>query len=201
MKEWPQPNIEYIISIQNLTNVLGDALVSGVRRKIIFVSSITSKVQITYPAFNEVITDLKLKWQETAVDPNQPLVNSYYIEISTEANFYNIVKKTEVQDRTEIDLTDVTKKQYYVRVRAQKDGEYGSWSDVVTFVVGDSADVPGPIFDDGDSSVNEEPIFSADMQIVSAPANGETPASFIIEFDCEVDPDSIEDIIVLRRRI
>ena len=41
-----------------------------------------------------------------------------------------------------------------------------------------------------------------EIEIISEPEQGETPKSFIIEFDCELDEKSIVDaILVLKRSI
>lgn len=205
LTDWPSPNSEYVISIQKLKTMFGDELASGVRRKIIFKSSICSTVRITYPAYDEVITDLRAAWTEILADPSHASVDSHYVEISTEIGFHNIRKKVEIVGRTELDLTELPNGQYYIRVRAQKDGEYGTWSEVITFVVGDSPAKPGPIFDPQDPS-DELPDFDNDIyapaiKIVSVPEDGITPKSILIELDCEIDPDSIEDIIIIRRSI
>lgn len=200
--DWPEPNLDYIIVIQQLKSVLGDDLVSGVRRKIIFESSICSKLEITYPAYDEVITDLKVAWKEILASEEHEYFNSYYIEISTENAFHNVLKKVEVSDRNEIDLSELLNGQYYVRGRVQKDNEYGSWSEIITFIIGDKAAKPGPIFDSGEEDQEEdEEIYTPEVKILTVPSNGETPESILIEFDCEIDPDYIEDIIVIRRSI
>lgn len=200
--DWPEPNFDYVIVVQNLKSVLGDDLVSGVRRKIIFESSICSKLEITYPAYDEVITDLKVAWEEILASDEHEYINSYYVEISTDNSFYHIVKKVEVVDRDEIDLSELLNGQYYVRGRVQKDNEYGSWGEIVTFIIGDKAAKPGPIFDSGESDQSDDDdIYIPEIKILTMPVNGETPESFLIEFDCEIDPDSIEDIIVIRRSI
>lgn len=204
LTDWPSPNSEYIISIQKLKTVLGDELASGIRRKIIFKSSICSTVKVTYPAYDEVITDLKAAWIESVPDASLSKVDSFYVEISTEIGFHNIRKKLEIVGRSELDLTELPDGQYYIRVRAQKDGEYGTWSEVVTFVVGDSPAKPGPIFDPQDPS-DEQPdiddIYTPVIKIISMPEDGVTPTSILIEFDQEIDPDSIDDIIIIRRSI
>lgn len=203
LDDWPVPNSEYVLSVQKLKTVLGDELASGVRRKLIFKSSICSGVKVTYPAYDEVITDLKAAWEEI-VPETYSRVDSYYVEIATEIGFHNIRKKTVVDGRNEIDLTDLPNGQYFIRVRAQKDNEYGLWSEVITFVVGDSPAKPGPIFDPQEPEEPEDEdddIYVPNIRIITKPADGETPQSILIEFDCEIDPDSIEDIIVIRREI
>jgi hypothetical protein len=193
--EWPTPNVEYILRIQNLKTVLGDSLSSGIRRKVIFKSAICSKAKIIYPAFDEVITDLRLEWQEILVNPTDMYVNSYYIEISTENAFNNLLKHVEVTANTSIDLTDLPKGQYYVRIRVQDSLGYGEWSEVITFVVADHSMPPEPPIDPDDDDV----IYIPEMNITSSVDNGITPAYILIELDHDIDPASIANIIVTRR--
>lgn len=191
-QDWPVPNSEYILRIQNLKSVTGLDLSAGIKRPFAFVSNVLSTVEITYPAFDEQIKDLKMEWIEKAVDNNP--VNSYYIEISTENAFHNMVLKTSVLNRQFIDLKELTDGQYYARVRAQlDDGTYGYWSNLVTFIVAETEVIPGPIYEDS--------IFADDLNIVSVPEDGKTPTSFIIEFDGEIDVNSVANIIVMRRDI
>jgi hypothetical protein len=198
--DWPEPNIDYVISVQKLKTVLGDELVSGVRRKLVFESSVCSKCEITYPAYDEVIENLKVAWKEILPSETSQYVSSYYIEISTESAFHNIVEHTTVIGRTELDISDLKDGQYFVRCRAQKDNEYGLWSDTITFIIGDETAKPGPIFDPNNTDENED-IYIPDINVLSTPTNGTTPETILIEFDCDIDPDSIENIIVLRRQI
>jgi len=197
--DWPEPNSEYVLIIQQLKSVIGDDLVSGIRRKVIFESSICSKLEITYPAYTEVITDLKVAWKEVLASEAHEYVSSYYIEISSENAFHNILKKVLVVDRNEVDLSELPNGQYYVRGRVQKDNEYGAWSEVITFIISDKAAKPEPIFDSGEDE--EDDIYVPTINIIATPQNGETPESILIEFDCEIDPDSVEDILVIRRSI
>lgn len=194
--EWPFPNEEYILKIEKVKNILGDTLVSGIRKKIIFKSSVCSTVDITSPAFNEVINELVVKWVENKKDETHELVNSFYLEISSEANFYNINYKTLVTDQLEVELPVLKAGQYYVRCRAQKEEQYGFWSETITFLIDKTPAKPEAIFD---SEEDDEPIFLEDITIVSTPKSGETPSSIMIEFDCEIDSDFLDNIILIRR--
>lgn len=203
--DWPEPNIELVLSVQKLKTVLGDDLVAGVRRKIVFKSSICSKLEITYPSFGEVIDDLKVAWKEVLASSDHEYVNSFYIEISTENGFHNILKHFKTENRNDINLSELSNGQYYVRGRVQKDDEYGAWSEIITFIIGDVSANPGPIFDPEDSDTpsddSNDDIYTPDINIISRPINGETPKSILIEFDSEIDPDTIAEIIVIRRSI
>ena len=122
---------------------------------------------------------------------------SFYLEVSQEANFYNINYKTLVTNQHEIELPVLKAGQYYVRCRAQKDDQYGFWSETITFLIDKTPAKPEAIFDSEDDL--DEPIFVDDIQILSTPKSGETPTSIMIEFDCEIDSDFLDNIILIRR--
>jgi hypothetical protein len=203
LTEWPIPNKEYMIRIQNLKSVTGESLSAGVRRKVTFLSSICSTLEITYPSFNEEISDLKVSWKETPVLVTDTLVNSYLIEISTENAFYNVLRSSEVIGKNSLDLKDLPQGQYYVRGRVQQAGEYGAWSETITFIVKEntnsSPQIPGST--NNDDALEDEDIYKQPIRVVTTPDHGETPSSIIIEFDCEIDPDFLDNIIVIRRSI
>lgn len=193
LHDWPSTNTDYILSISKIKNVLGAELANGngIFRKIIFSSNVTSSVEITYPAYNEVINDLKAEWIEDQPNPNGELANSFYIEVSSDVAFYNIVKSTLVVGRNNIDLSDIPNGQYFMRIRAQKDNAYGAWSDVVSFIVQTGAVVP-------EEPDDEQSMFVQELNLVSSPLNGETPGSFVFEFDAPLGVVTIENIIVTR---
>lgn len=198
--DWPIPNTEYLIKVQKgITSIVDDELPDSLQRNVVFPSEITSVAEVTSPADFEEITELVVSWKETQAITSENLVRSYYLEIATENAFYNVVRRTEVQDRDSITLSGLPVGQYYVRVRVQRDGQYGPWSDVVTFVVSEENSVPGPVYDEDEE--DDGPIYEEELIVVSAPANGETPNSFLIELDEDIDVDSIQEIVVIRRSI
>lgn len=193
LKDWPVPNTEYMLVVQTgIKSITNEPLTSALKRMITFTSEITSTVIITSPSDHEEVNALSLAWAETVADKSMEPVNSYYIEVANENVFYNLVRATNVYDKNEINLTDIPDGQYYVRVRAQKGDQYGRWSETITFLyktisVSPSPTVPG-----------EEPIYDEDLIVITSPVNGETPASFLFEFDEALDTEGIE-IIVIRR--
>ena len=72
------------------------------------------------------------------------------------------------------------------------ENDYGNWSEPVTFTF------TNPIQKDEE---DDDIIFVKDLELISKACDGTTPKSFILEFDQELDPDSIDidDIILLRR--
>ena len=193
LQEWPEAEKEYLLRIQSgIRSIVDDVLPDSLQRVIVFKSEVLSTVNVLSPAHHEVLSALHVSWEEVSVDgKEESLVSSYYLEIAKENAFYNIVRATEVANKQEIQLTDIEEGQYYLRVRAQKNGEYGRWSEVITFLVRS---------EQGEYE-EEEPIFEEDLKVVSLPANGETPASFVFVFDEEIDTDIMPSIVVKRRSI
>lgn len=198
LKSWPEPNKEYLLTIEKLKNILGDVLASAIRKKIIFTSSITSTVNILNPDFNEVINDIFVKWEEVKADETQELVNSYFIEISSDTNFYNIERATLVQEKQEIILEKLEPGQYFIRMRVQKNEQYGFWSEKVSFIIEtNSNDESGAIFDED----NNNPVFIQEIKLLCSPENGDTPETILLEFDCPINSDFLENIIVIRKEM
>jgi len=140
------------------------------------------------PSNHEVLNELHFLWEEVSVDgKRENLVSSYLLQIAKENTFYNVVRETEVVEKQEIRITDIDEGQYYLRVRAQKNGKYGRWSKVISFLVRQA--------EDKTSSYEEQ------LKIISAPVNGETPPSFVFQFDEEIDTDIMPSIVVKRRLI
>lgn len=196
LKEYPEPNQEYVLKIDKLKNILGKELDFGIRKKIIFKSSITSKANIISPAFNEEISKLYIKVEELLVDEKQSFINSFFIEISSDVNFYNIITSTQLNQRNEVELDAIPSGQYYIRVRVQTEKEYGLWSETNTFFIANKNNNP---FIEDDK--NTEPIYIEEMKILSAPKQGETPKSFLFEINCPIDSDFLDKILILREEV
>jgi len=195
LKEWPVPNVEYMLVIQaGIRSITDEPLSAALKRMITFSSEITSTVVITSPSDYEEINSLKLTWSEKLTNTNMELANSFYMEVANENAFYNNVRETNIYDKSEIVLTDIPDGQYYVRIRAQKGDQFGRWSDTVTFLYKSNTDTPIPTLP------GDEPVYDEDLIILSAPTNGETPSTFLFEFDETLDTEGIE-VTVIRRTI
>jgi hypothetical protein len=195
LKEWPVPNIEYILVVQTgIKSITGEPLTAALKRMITFPSEITSTIVITSPSHHEEIHALKLAWTEKLTEENMEPVNSYYIEVAQENAFYNIIKATNVYEKNQVNLVNIPEGQYYVRIRAQKNDKYGCWSETITFLYKEVPNAPVP------NKPEEDPIYGEKLVVVTAPANGETPNSFLIEFDEILDTEGLE-IIVTRRTL
>ena len=223
--DWFSPNEEYFVIInKGIENIIGHRLLHTVRRRIVFKSEITNKIKIVSPYMHEKIQDLSFALEDSGETP----FGNYYVEIAVENRFYNTIYQAEVKE-TEFTLVirpDLNPGQYYIRVRAQHDEEYGPWSDIVTFIykdapepefpidkVGGDAEPPGAFDDFYNSKVEilgqeilddqaaEEIEVEQDLEILTHPENGVTPENgqFIFEFDRPLDPSLIDSVIIIRK--
>lgn len=192
LKEWPQAETEYLLRIQSgIRSIVDDELPDSILRTLLFKSEVLSTIDILTPSHHEELTELSVAWQENGPDgKDEGLVSSYYLEIARENAFYNLVRTTDVQGRQSIQLQGLEAGQYYLRIRAQKDKEYGRWSETITFVMMDK-----------EQEEPEEPIFERPLRLVEQPENGETPTSFLFVFDEELDADIVPTIKIKRRPI
>lgn len=206
LKEWPIPNSEYIVLIKDLKSVTGDLLASGVKKRVAFDSQIESIAKITTPVMHEKVTELKIEIQEDLVNPTANLINSFYIELSTDNAFINIVAKTSILSRNTITLNEVIDGQYFLRVRVQNETngtiQYSRWSDTTTFVFGNENENP-IIIDPTDPTNTDGPIIDIDedLEIITSPQNGITPSSILLEFNYPIDETSLGKIVIIRRDV
>lgn len=144
--DWATPNSSYTLIIENgIKSIVENELKESILKNIIFKSEVTSDINIISPYNYQVYRDkINISWNEIAPDSR---VNNYYLEISDDTGFYNIVTKTVISlnDSTPENADDSylytasivqpkEYKQYYLRMRAQNASEeYGNWSNVVTF--------------------------------------------------------------------
>ena len=195
-KDWPVPNEEYILKIQTgIESIIGDELKQAHQRHIVFNSEITSLIEILSPNEYEEISSLNVNWEEKLLNKKHLAINRYYLEIAKENTFYNIVKRSHINNKQSILFSDIPEGQYYIRIRAEKDNNYGRWSEIITFIYSGEQERPPLNYED------DSPIIEEELNIVSTPPNGEVINSFIIEFDEEIDPDYIESISLTRRSI
>ena len=174
LREWAVPNDRYVLIVQKgIKNLMGDMeLETSILREVFFRSDVTSDVLILSPAdYEEISGALNVKWEETARKLSD-LVGSFYLEVARENAFYNVVCSTFIsrtaakKDKKgiySIPLKEIADPgQYFVRVRSErkKNGDYGKWSNVATFVI-KSTEEPVPsspkgIETESQSSQNEE---------------------------------------------
>lgn len=219
LKEWPAPNAVYYITIKaTVQSISGQQLKNALRYNLTFESHITSLVTIKSPYNFQQIDNLEFELEDTEN------INVYYVEIAKENRFYNLVYNSVVsKNNVALVISDMQPGQYYIRARVVESGEYGKWSNVITFIYknicdceepkedGPAADASMPsawsdLFGDGSQFVNGntsipdsvKPEIEDELEVITMPEQGETPASFIFEVDKELDPDFGEVIIIKR---
>lgn len=223
--DWFSPNEEYFVIVnKEIQNIVGHRLLHTVRRRLVFKSEITNKVRIVSPYMHEKIQSLSFVLEDSEEIP----FGNYYVELAIENKFYNTVYRSEIAETefTFVIQPDLPPGQYYVRARAQKNGEYGPWSNIATFIykeepepefpidpVGGDKEAPGA-FEDFynakaeilgpeilDEQAAEDIEVEQDLEILTYPQNGVTPENnqFIFEFDRPLDPDLIDSVVVIRK--
>lgn len=190
------PNTDYIIRVTGIKNVLGETLKAGIRRKIVFKSSVREIPVIVSPSDYEEITDLKVTLKAILEDKEFEVLEnkSYFIQIARDVAFIDIVLESTSQDAS-VNLKDLSAGQYYIRSRIESyennEKEYGKWSKVSTFIsLADSIETE-----------DDAPVFIDEVTLIDQPINGETPQSILLEFSGEIDSDFIDNLVVIRRDI
>lgn len=205
LPDFPIPNTPYIIIVTNLKSVVDSPLDRMFKRTVYFKSQVTSTVTITSPTNHETVKEGVITWKETNDNPNGNIENQYYLEIATDVVFYNKILKTKIHGKQEFTIKDMKHKQYYVRVRAENDEEYGQFSQTITFISASYNEDAESIVDDGvfegDNICDDGPIFEEELQIIDAPHDGISPKSFILKFNKDIDPEVVKYITVYRRGI
>jgi hypothetical protein len=197
LNEWAVPNVRYTLIIQPGTkSITGELLNGALIRNFSFKSDVTSKVNLLTPADFEKIPykDFTCTWEEIG----NSLTHNFYLEICKNQAFFNLVLKTSVFGKRSFTTNELEPGQYFIRIRAQQDDEYGYWSPLKTFIVDDnkSEDVDSsesnPNDDENTNNDDDGPIIieddnTNDLIIVSTSENGITPLSFEITFNEDID--------------
>lgn len=201
-RDWPIPNAEYIVSISKLKSVTDEDLDSSVKKKIVFKSDIVSTVEIVNPTMHEALEELNIQLRENA-EKDTDLIGSYYVEVATDNTFYDTVIKTFIQKNL-VKLSLQEAGQYYLRVRPQRKddtSEYGSWSDVITFMYNsnDLIEEDDYIEDGEEENAGAPEIDLSSFELISTIEQGVTPKSLVLEFSKDVDQLSLDNIVILRK--
>lgn len=212
LDNWPDTSSEYNLVIdKSVSDIAGNTLTSIFRKKIKFPEEITAVTTIKYPYNFQKLDVLELSLSNT------DSISEYYVEIADNNNFYDCIYESEIYtDRLMLDIPAMKAGQYYIRARRQENGNYGPWSKIVTFIYkyvcdddepkpdGPSADAQMPSAWDNLFSNEEEkntaPIVDIEdeLEVITHPESGETPTSFLFEFDKELDP-YLGDIVVIKK--
>ena len=130
----------------------------------------------------------------------------YHIEFASDIAFSYIVKDY-ISEFTD-GLIELDNGQYYARARIIEDEMHGDWSETVTFTVAPDTCEHNNILSEAQKQYLDE-VFAPvdfflddeeDLVLVSKSPNGETLSEFYIEFNLDLDPDSIPKQIIAYRR-
>lgn len=190
LSSWPAPDEECVLMVQNVKNILEDDLETILDRTLAFPSVINSRIEITSPSNFANVSELIVEITEIALTP----VNQYYIQVARDTGFFSVEKEIVVTDSVPVKFGTLPDGQYYARARAQSSTDVGQWGDVVTFTVAQTTPAEPPI-------AELDPVFEAELEILSTSENGYTPKSFFIEFGSDIDAETIGSITVMRRSV
>ncbi len=219
--KWAAPNEEYSLVVgSGLQNIVEESFEATPPVVFTFASAVTSDIKILYPVNHMDLTEVALKWKEINTAEEPTYVGSFYIEVALENAFYNIVYKTTIDKSSEMSddniysvvLTELTEdKQYYIRIRAEKDGEYGAWSDIVTFsknkdtqqtIPDVSEDAEGPIIVDytkpapQETVIEKTPVINYSGELIY---DDELPESFEFVSTTELDISNVK--VSIKRKV
>lgn len=224
LKKWPNAGVEYILTVDAaVANISGTTLEANFRKKIKFVSEISSQVTIKSPYNFEQIDNLHFEVSDTED------IGSYYVEIAKENRFYNLVYDSDVFVNTfDPVIPKLSPGQYYVRFRCQEGENYGPWSKTITFIYkyicdddvpeedGPSANAEMPsawsdlyksdsvIKENGDvistPTIEQMPTVEIEdiLEVITKPESGETPNAFVFEFDKDLDI-CFGEVVIIKR--
>lgn len=196
LKEWPDINKKYRIKIKDVKNVINQALKTEHIQTIYFKSAISQLVTFKAPLVNSNTEDLHFIIEEQKGVTADSLLNSYYLELSSDPTFNRILYKDYFESNDFV-LDDFGYSgQIFARCRVQKEEAYGSW-ETISFNYKSNVTIIGELHPEE----SYEPIFEDDLEILIQPEQAVTPKSFMFAFDCDTlqDIDQIKVTVVKRR--
>lgn len=144
----PVVNEEYnLVVTKGVESIVGEPLEPVKDLKIVFESEVVTSVNIISPDnFATVKNDIDISWSEIGDEDKK--TNIYQLQIGTEKSFFNIIVDSILDRTTNTDLKttiNIQKPgQYFMRMRAIKDDDYGVWSKVQTFTIPGAEQEPVP---------------------------------------------------------
>lgn len=130
------PNEEYRFNInKTIKDIAGIPLQSSLIRNVFFNTKIYSNTKILSPANHELITGpITVEWQEILKDKRRKAILQYRLQISTDVVFNKIILDTTISNKQTLTIPAFENPlQYFARIRVESDGEFGKWSETVTF--------------------------------------------------------------------
>lgn len=131
----------------------------------------------------------------------------YHFEFASDIAFFNIIKEYYSEDFTD-GLIELDNGQYYMRARVIEKDMPGDWSETITFTVVSETSECDDILSEAQKDYLEDVLAPVeffldeeeDLEIVSRSSNGETYSEFYIEFNMDIDKDSLPEKIIAYRR-
>jgi len=199
----PIVNRPYILVLQDkISDLEGKHLDKSLFRNVSFKSNVTSDIVLNNPSNFEIISEQSFSWQEVGDN----LVNSYRLQISSDTGFFNIEVNNVIKDKTVVTLGVPLKPgQYYYRVRAEQDNDYGVWSETRTFLVQESGEYEEDSVNEGTTAVTEDEVAVEDLVgdirndiivVEEKPVSGVTPDSFTFLFSEDINPSDIKISVI-----
>ena len=203
----PVPNTDYIVKIKNIKSILDESLPAAINTKFNFKSNVISTLKILSPIQFQEVDKLEIDLEEVA-NKNEDYINSYFVQISTDTSFNNIINSFITKDlRTSIYLKNPG--QYFIRARIQQDeSNYSKWTETVTFIK--TGIIENNNIEEPDKSVevdfgeDDEPIidFDDEFDLEEYPQQGVTPEeSLLLFFNRDIDDMSVDKILVIKEAI
>lgn len=192
LREWPAPNTEYLLKIQQVLSVMGDQMEASLQRKIFFESATETLAEITKPADFEKIRSLEIALREIPLNEKAALTGSFYIEIARDNGFNAVVRET-LTTQGVLSIMDIEPGQYYIRARIQGTDTYSEWSETKTFVLVGAAQQSK---EDSDGPVLELP-----LTLIEQPEDGTVPQTFVFRFNADLDEASVNNVRIIKRRV
>lgn len=212
-------NTDYrLTTTKEIESIVGESLEPLKALKVVFESAVVTDVQVISPVnFETTEEETELKWQETGKE--EDLCNRYQIQIATDNGFFNVSVDNIIDGEDSFKVT-LPANQYFVRIRAIKEPDYGKWSPIVTFTVPKEKPLPVPnpqpepksrpgIPEIVDYTKDDEPIIHGQEKEKLQPAtmltsdkmvyiDDELPQTFEFVFDGAVNID--QATVVIKRR-
>lgn len=131
----------------------------------------------------------------------------YHFEFASDIAFSHVIKDY-ISEYTD-GLIQLDNGQYYVRARVIEDEMHGDWSEPITFtVIPDTDSFLDEVLKESQKDYIEDILAPVDffldddieLEMVSRSENGETVSEFYIEFNQDIDPDSLPSQLIAYRR-
>ena len=198
-------NVQYdIVATKEIKSAMDEELDIEFIKSFTITNTADSTVNILSAANHEQLETMTIKFEEV-FGASKKNVNRYRHQIG-DHDFLAPFIDTIIDNKTEITIGSVKPaKQYYARIRAEKSNtDFGIWSNKVTFTLSNGLNEKDNDNTTADNKNNDnKPIIENDFIIAGYPENGTTPESFLIEFDDEIDPASIDmsNILLTRKKV